>query len=204
MKGCIAAASWRWTLESRPCCPFYATPFMKSILCLFLCMVSAYAHAKGDPTSDIDAQVATQIFQNEKIDENRFVVFNFRYKDGLCDVITNVIELPDCSQKKAALNLKSSFSSRKYLGRDFKCQLEQITPQKWQLLISDPIEENLRLLHTVTLLDSTRQINKILDYSGYMSGTSSLSKTPVKVEYKALKEGESMRADVPLPNCQKK
>jgi hypothetical protein len=37
-----------------------------------------------------------------------------------------------------------------------------------------------------------------------MSGTSSLSKTPVKVEYKALKEGEFMRADVPLPNCQKK
>ena len=177
---------------------------MKTILYLFLSMVGVVAFAKGDPTSDIDAQIATQIFQNEKTDDSRFVVFNFRYKDGLCDVITNVIEFSDCSQKKPSLNLKSSFSSRKYLGRDFKCQLEQITPQKWQLLISDPIEENLRLLHTVTLLDNTKQINKVLDYSGYMSGTSSLSKTPVKVEYKGLKDGESLRTDVPLPICQKK
>jgi hypothetical protein len=177
---------------------------MKSIFYLFLGMACLAAHAKGDPTSDIDAQVVTQIFQNDKIDDSRFVVFNFRYKDGLCDVITNVIEFPDCSLKKTSLNLKSSFSSRRYLGRDFKCQLEQITPIKWQLLISDPIEENLRLLHTVTLLDSSKQINKILDYSGYMSGISALSKTPLKIEYKGLKDGDSLRTDVPLPNCQKK
>jgi hypothetical protein len=169
-----------------------------------LCLCAAAVWAKGDPSSDIDAQIATQIVQNDRLDESRIVLFNFRYKDGLCDVITSVVEYGECSQKKSTFNLKSSFSSRRYLGRDFKCQLEQITPQKWQLLISDPIEENLRLLHTVTLLDSTKRISKVLDYSGFMSGTSSLSKTPVKVEYKGIKEGESLSSEVPLPNCPKK
>jgi hypothetical protein len=171
---------------------------------LVFLLLSVAAFAKGDPTSDIDAQITTQIIQGEKVDDSRLVVFNFRYKDGLCDVITNVVELPDCSAKKAAINLRSSFSSRRYLGRDFKCQLEQITPQKWQLSISDPIEENLRLLHKVTLLDSTKQINKVLDYSGFMSGVSTLSKTPIKVEYRGLQEGEAYRSDVPLPVCTKK
>ena len=51
---------------------------MKSIFYLFLGMACLAAHAKGDPTSDIDAQVVTQIFQNDKIDDSRFVVFNFK------------------------------------------------------------------------------------------------------------------------------
>jgi hypothetical protein len=165
---------------------------------------SIAALAKGDPTSDIDAQITTQIIQDERVDESRYVVFNFRYKEGLCDVMTHVIEVPDCSSKKSAMNIRSSFSSRRYLGRDFKCQLEQITPQKWQLSISDPVEENLRLLHTVTLLDSTKQINKLLDYAGFMSGTSALTKTPIKIEYRGLKDADHFRSDVPIPVCTKK
>jgi hypothetical protein len=177
---------------------------MKLGFSLVLVLCSCAVLAKGDPTSDIDAQITTQIVQGERADENRFVVFNFRYKDGVCDVLTNVVELPDCSGKKTSLNLRSSFSSRRYLGRDFKCQLEQISPQKWQLSISDPIEENLKLLHTVTLQDSTKQINKVLDYAGFMNGTSTLSKTPIKVEYRGLRDGDSFRADVPLAACGKK
>lgn len=177
---------------------------MKFLFFIFLCALSSLSWAKGDPTSDIDAQITTQIIQGDKADESRLVVFNFRYKDGLCDVMTQVIDLPDCASKKPALNLKSSFSNRRYLGRDFKCQLDQISSQKWQLSISDPIEENLRLLHTVTLLDSVKQINKILDYSGFMSGTSALTKTPIKVEYRGLREADSFRADVPLPVCSRK
>jgi len=164
---------------------------------------SIAALAKGDPSSDIDAQITTQIIQGERADESRYVVFNFRYKDGLCDVMTHVIELPDCA-KKTAMNIRSTFSSRRYLGRDFKCQLEQITPQKWQLSISDPVEENLRLLHTVTLQDSSKQINKVLDYAGFMSGTSALTKTPIKIEYRGLRDADSFRSDVPMPVCVKK
>ena len=177
---------------------------MKLGLSLVLALGSCAVFAKGDSTSDIDAQITTQIMQGERVDENRFVVFNFHYKDGLCDVLTNVVELPDCSGKKTSFNLRSSFSSRRYLGRDFKCQLEQISSQKWQLSISDPIEENLRLLHTLTLQDNTKQINKVLDYAGFMSGTSALSKTPIKVEYKGLRDGDTFRADVPLSACGKK
>jgi len=177
---------------------------MKFAITLLALLLASTVHAKGDPSSDIDAQIATQIFQGDKADESRVVVFNFRYKDGLCDVITSVVEFGDCSAKKPAFNLKSAFSSRRYLGREFKCQLDQISPQKWQLSISDPIEENLRLLHTITLLVSSKQINKVLDYSGYMSGVSTLSKTPVKVEYRGMRDAENFRSDVALPVCSKK
>lgn len=164
---------------------------MKKLLTILICTLHiGMLHAE---TASIRANVTTQMYEDGKIDKDRYFIFYITYldmgdkSDAICDVVSVTINNKNCMNETLGNKgfwLKPEYSNMHYNGKEnFVCKYRKINADSSELVITEK-DYDYQLTHRLITNSKTKLLT---DYKGQITKTSSITKKIETAEYRPLK-----------------
>lgn len=163
---------------------------MKKILVASACLLySSMVLAVGE---SVRANIATQMYEDGRVDSDRYFIFFFNYIDmgpkieKVCDVMSITITNKNCTKETMGGKgfwLKPEYANADYNGAEnFTCKYRKLGADSAELVITEKASD-YQLTHRLLTNTKTRALT---DYKGQLTKTSFITKKIETAEYKPI------------------